>query len=990
MTLLRGSVAAVGRRCFRQSFRKRFFENLTQKCTDGRVALRSVAGSSNSLAESPLVEDRQKMLLSHEHGSLQRIKQLMEASSPAARRRTLLETLETEHTVQHAPRVLARFFDEEPAEGDDLSTCSISAPSSAASSLDEHATSPVRSAAVSAVALDQSRCYSPYYMDRSALVSPEAQQEQPAATVPILAVVSETEGKENNIEGFAMPTSRRSEALVRRKSRQMIQKLQNLGKKKGFRKSEQPDESEMAEDDLAVVVESLRKEVAVAEEQVLLAEKNILATLRTERERLEMRARMLQADVETRHVISDHLSKQQAMQQSRRMVVARPKTALHRVRSLEETVMREWTLLPQDALRITCAGARVRRWLGGQAARELQQGRSSDLSSKIVLCCVLQYLAADDVASLKQTCRLNYNICSLYFRAKPISDLSVELLNSEAMYNAYLSSFLSDYRDAIAIGVPSVPAADLEAVFGPIERITNQSVRVLGLLQAALATAQPFRSDVGACFVQVMEDVEKDYAAYCESYHSARSASEALLAQKGVLEVLGKETSPLTLDSFLIMPVQRVPRYLLMVQSMLRKMTSPRMPSHESLLLATELLQSCAASINRRMQDAEDASRLEKFFASVADAPQMASGTRLVAEQTVAVNGKVALLVLLNDRILVAQKNIGKSTAVLTAPWRFRSMHVLQNCHARMFDDPRVSKVQIMTDEETLMCVFDGPEEATIWLGHFSTCLVEQLKYHPRSAKGHKLATPRMTLTRFSELDGQVLVRPVVPRVVSVSTQHAFVLDAENKLFLYCGRNSSPAEVAMAEEYIHMVLADADTRAMSVVRVVDEKKGAHFFELLGGDAALVSRETVQLVAPPHLSIFQDQLAYPRPSLFSFASLPENGCALLDARFGPCFIWAALHSSPALRDRAIRFAQDAYSGQQDRPVEFVLAGAEPALFKMLFHDWPLHPKDTAASSAAATVAVPTAASNVSVQSTPLVTPATRKKTLFATMGRKSKK
>ncbi len=250
-----------------------------------------------------------------------------------------------------------------------------------------------------------------------------------------------------------------------------------------------------------------------------------------------------------------------------------------------------------------------------------------------------------------------------------------------------------------------------------------------------------------------------------------------------------------------------------------------------------------------------------------------------------------------------------------------------------------------------------------------------------------------MTLTRFTELDGHVLVRPVVPRVSSVSTQHAFVLDVDNKLFLYGGRNANSAELARAEEYIHMVLADADTRAMSVVRVADEKKGAQFFELLGGDAALVSREAVQLVAPPHLSVFQDQVAYPRPSVFSFASLPENGCALLDARFGPCFIWAALHSAPSLRDRAIRFAQDAYSGQQDRPVEFVLAGAEPALFKMLFHDWPLHSKEmlpAASTTLAAPVVVPLPAAAAPAQNTPLVTPATRKKTLFATMGRKSKK
>jgi hypothetical protein len=39
----------------------------------------------------------------------------------------------------------------------------------------------------------------------------------------------------------------------------------------------------------------------------------------------------------------------------------------------------------------------------------------------------------------------------------------------------------------------------------------------------------------------------------------------------------------------------------------------------------------------------------------------------------------------------------------------------------------------------------------------------------------------------------------------------------------------------------------------------------------------------------------------------------------------------------VRDRAIRFAQE--TSMQNRAVEFALAGAEPALFKCLFSDWP---------------------------------------------------
>jgi hypothetical protein len=197
-----------------------------------------------------------------------------------------------------------------------------------------------------------------------------------------------------------------------------------------------------------------------------------------------------------------------------------------------------------------------------------------------------------------------------------------------------------------------------------------------------------------------------------------------------------------------------------------------------------------------------------------------------------------------------------------------------------------------------------------------------------------------MRLTRFTIMEGEVIVRPVIARVSSVSHHHVFVLDVESKLFLFAGRHSCAAELAMAERFVNMILSESDTRALTVLRVSEDKKGSEqFFELLGGDASLVTKECVQLVAPPHLSVFQDNVQYPRPSLFSFASLPETGCAFIDARFGPLFIWAALRSSPTLRDRAIRFAQDMCTGQHERPVEFIVAGGEPALFKLLFLDWP---------------------------------------------------
>ena len=470
----------------------------------------------NGSLPSVKVEDRQKLLLAQDHsGSLQHMQVLMSVNASPSRRLSHLPG-SGERLVQHSRKVLAQYFEEDDNRDDDkeeepsLSTCSLS---SAASSLDEAAPrladapmSPIRPV----FALEQGNCHSPYFMDRSAVISPrhaaeeeQQQQQQQQLTTEQHSVLSPatgsvSSGKENETAPPVSSLEAARSTLVRRKSRNVLQKL-----KRGFRKSEQPapDENELPEDEMSQAVEALRREVAAAEERVAQAERNVMATLRSEKERLEMRLRMLQGDIETRHVISDSLSKQQALQQSRRYAALRPAVTVQRGRHLEETLMRSWTVLPQPALHVVCPGSRVRTWLGGQAQQLLARG-STELSNQIVFCCVLQYLTADDISSLKRCSRLLYNICSLFFRSKPVSDLAVELLNSEAVYNVFLKSFLTDYRDVVA---SRCPAVDLAPVFGPVEKICSLSSRMLTLLNSALATDRPFCSDVAHTFISTIE-----------------------------------------------------------------------------------------------------------------------------------------------------------------------------------------------------------------------------------------------------------------------------------------------------------------------------------------------------------------------------------------------------------------------------------------------------------------------------------------------------
>lgn len=314
------------------------------------------------------------MLLAQGQSSLQHMQVLMSVNASPSRRHSLLA--KSEPIVQHSRKVLSKYFEEDPDAAPDssaeASTCSLSG--SAAASLDDEAkNSPVRQ--VFGTTIEAGNCDSPYFMDRSAALSPEKMLSPSAFP---------TNGKENVSSSVvaaapapsssaAAPESQSLEGaratLVRRKSRNVLQKL-----KRGFRKSEQPtavtavDEVDLAEDELSRAVESLRRDVAAAEERVAQAERTALATLRSEKERLELRLRLLLRDEETRHEASDSLARAAAPAR----VLRRPATqapAIARSARLERALLRSWTALPGPAIRLMCPGQKVRSFFAAQVLK---------------------------------------------------------------------------------------------------------------------------------------------------------------------------------------------------------------------------------------------------------------------------------------------------------------------------------------------------------------------------------------------------------------------------------------------------------------------------------------------------------------------------------------------------------------------------------------------------------------------------------------------
>ena len=224
------------------------------------------------------------------------------------------------------------------------------------------------------------------------------------------------------------------------------------------------------------------------------------------------------------------------------------------------------------------------------------------------------------------------------------------------------------------------------------------------------------------------------------------------------------------------------------------------------------------------MQEAEDAARLNAALdqviglpaaaAAAATAAPAASGLprKLISCDRVTLAGpRSGLLLLLSDSIIVATGGAGSSSQ--SGPWKFRAHHALQSCFARLYEDSKAAKLQIMfEDADALLCSFESEERVRAWLDLFSVNLVSQLKYHPRSSKVcfphvvvslsngknktkpqlFKMSAPGLRLSRFSMSSSSssslVLVRPVPARVSSLSHDCVFVLEGGPALFVFPGR----------------------------------------------------------------------------------------------------------------------------------------------------------------------------------------------------------
>jgi len=192
-------------------------------------------------------------------------------------------------------------------------------------------------------------------------------------------------------------------------------------------------------------------------------------------------------------------------------------------------------------------------------------------------------------------------------------NIAREVLETERKYVEALAEMVEAYKLPLSKMAedPSsrVQKADVQIMFSNVETLRSLNQNILDQLDVRLKDWGPHQK-IGDIFVQFAPFL-KMYTAYGQGYQLALDKYNEI--NKDNVDILNnlRGSRPMSLEHLLIMPIQRVPRYNLLLQDLLKKTES----SHPDFKFIEKALASCqevANHINQSMRKTEQMNKLVK------------------------------------------------------------------------------------------------------------------------------------------------------------------------------------------------------------------------------------------------------------------------------------------------------------------------------------------------------------------------------------------
>lgn len=321
--------------------------------------------------------------------------------------------------------------------------------------------------------------------------------------------------------------------------------------------------------------------------------------------------------------------------------------------------------------------------------------------------------------------------------------VAYELRDTEKSYVQSLETCIQRYLTPLRTGSYNkklvLDKATLKDLFSDLEIIYNVNNVLLTMINKAMENWGP-HSQMGSLFVYIMNFLKvytnyvsvadtqlstydnlmktnKLFSKFCEAVrngevdangHEKSSSTSSSSSTANAANANGakpeQENKPLLdIPGYLIMPIQRVPRYFMLLER-LQKHTWKDHRDYEDLEKSVAGLQAVAQSLNQKKRDFENIRSVSAFQVSIVGCPAIAIPTRSLVKQYEVIDTKKqeTFVVLFNDSILLAKTE--KKKGVVTH--KFKAQYKLLTVDVTVQDD----QIEIFSENASVLKLSLSPE----------------------------------------------------------------------------------------------------------------------------------------------------------------------------------------------------------------------------------------------------------------------------------------
>uniref|UniRef100_A0A8C6LFZ9 Rho guanine nucleotide exchange factor 4 n=1 Tax=Nothobranchius furzeri TaxID=105023 RepID=A0A8C6LFZ9_NOTFU len=208
--------------------------------------------------------------------------------------------------------------------------------------------------------------------------------------------------------------------------------------------------------------------------------------------------------------------------------------------------------------------------------------------------------------------------CKEQMRANVIN----EIMSTERDYIKHLKDICEGYIKQCRKRTDMFTEEQLLTIFGNIEEIYRFQRKFLKGLEKKFNNEQPHLSEIGCCFLEHQTDFQI-YSEYCNNHPNACIQISKLMKVNKYMFFfeacrLLQKMIDISLDGFLLTPVQKICKYPLQLAELL-KYTNPQHRDYTDVEAALNAMKNVARLINERKRRLENIDKIARWQSSIED-----------------------------------------------------------------------------------------------------------------------------------------------------------------------------------------------------------------------------------------------------------------------------------------------------------------------------------------------------------------------------------